>query len=160
MKKNIYIAVFVAAAFVLGYSVNNIAISDTTPKVAVIDATKIVANSSAVKALKAEQEKKVKDIQATLEKAKAEISKETDPAKIAAIEEKYRTQINNQKIALDTEYNQKLTKIDNEIRATVVEKARNLNYDLVLPKNIVYFGGDDITDDVVTSDFVISTVVG
>ena len=107
MKKNIYIAVFVAAAFVLGYSVNNIAISDTTPKVAVIDATKIVANSSAVKALKAEQEKKVKDIQATLEKAKAEISKETDPAKIAAIEEKYRTQINNQKIALDTEYNQK-----------------------------------------------------
>ena len=98
MKKNIYIAVFVAAAFVLGYSVNNIAISDTTPKVAVIDATKIVANSSAVKALKAEQEKKVKDIQATLEKAKAEISKETDPAKIAAIEEKYRTQINNQKI--------------------------------------------------------------
>ena len=143
MKKNIYIAVFVAAAFVLGYSVNNIAISDTTPKVAVIDATKIVANSSAVKALKAEQEKKVKDIQATLEKAKAEISKETDPAKIAAIEEK---QINNQKIALDTEYNQKLTKIDNEIRATVVEKARNLNYDLVLPKNIVYFGGDDITD--------------
>ena len=146
MKKNIYIAVFVAAAFVLGYSVNNIAISDTTPKVAVIDATKIVANSSAVKALKAEQEKKVKDIQATLEKAKAEISKETDPAKIAAIEEKYRTQINNQKIALDTEYNQKLTKIDNEIRATVVEKARNLNYALVLPKNIVYFGGDDITD--------------
>lgn len=146
MKKNIYIAVFVAAAFVLGYSVNNIAISDTTPKVALIDATKIVANSSAVKALKAEQEKKVKDIQATLEKAKAEISKETDPAKIAAIEEKYRTQINNQKIALDTEYNQKLTKIDNEIRATVVEKARNLNYDLVLPKNIVYFGGDDITD--------------
>ena len=146
MKKNIYIAVFVAAAFVLGYSVNNIAISDTTPKVAVIDATKIVANSSAVKALKAEQEMKVKDIQSTLEKAKAEISKETDPAKIAAIEEKYRTQINNQKIALDTEYNQKLTKIDNEIRATVVEKARNLNYDLVLPKNIVYFGGDDITD--------------
>ncbi len=146
MKKNIYIAVFVATAFVLGYSVNNIAISDTAPKVAVIDAATIVANSSAVKALKAEQQEKIKGIQATLDKAKAEISKETDPAKIAAIEEKYRNQINDQKIALDTEYNQKLTKIDSEIRATVVEKARNLNYDLVLPKNIVFFGGDDITD--------------
>ncbi len=147
MKKNIYIAVFVASAFVLGYSVNNIAVSDgTAPKVAVIDATKIVANSSAVKALKAEQETKVKDIQATLNKAKTEISKETDPAKIAAIEEKYRNQINDKKIALDTEYNQKLTKIDTDIRAAVVEKARSLNYDLVLPKNIVYFGGDDITD--------------
>lgn len=146
MKKNIYIAVFTVSAFILGYSVNNIAVSDTTPKVAVIDATKIVANSSAVKALKAEQEKKVKDIQATLEQAKAEISKETDPAKIAVIEEKYRNQINDKKIALDTEYNQKLTRIDSDIRAAVVEKARNLNYDLVLPKNIVYFGGDDITD--------------
>ena len=147
MKKNIYIAVFVVSAFVLGYSVNNIAISDdTSPKVAVIDATKIVTNSSAVKALKAEQETKVKDIQATLDKAKAEIAKETDPAKIAAIEEKYRNQINDKKIALDTEYNQKLTKIDSEIRATVVAKARNLHYDLVLPQNIVYFGGDDITD--------------
>lgn len=146
MKKHFYIAVIIGLSFALGYSVNNIAISDTAPKVAVIDATKIVANSTAVKNLKAEQEGKVKEIQATLDKAKAELSKETDPAKIAAIEEKYRNQINAQKIALDTEYNQKLTKIDNDIRSTVIEKARNLNYDLVLPSNIVYFGGDDITD--------------
>lgn len=146
MRKHFYIAVIAALAFALGYSVNNIAISDTTAKVAVIDATKIVANSSAVKNLKAEQEKKVKEIQATLDKAKAELAKEKDPAKISAIEEKYRNQVNAQKIALDTEYNKKLTQIDNEIRVTVVEKARSLNYDLVLPKNIVYFGGDDITD--------------
>lgn len=146
MKKNIYLAVIIALAFALGYSVNNIAISDTTPKVAVIDAAKIVSNSSAVKALKADQEKKVQEMQATLEKAKAEISKESDPAKISALEEKYRNQINAQKIALDKEYNDKLTKIDSDIRATVVEKARNLNYDLVLPKNVVYFGGDDITE--------------
>lgn len=146
MKKHFYIAVIIGLSFALGYSVNNIAISDTAPKVAVIDATKIVANSTAVKNLKAEQEGKVKEIQATLDKAKAELSKETDPAKIAAIEEKYRNRINAQKIALDTEYNQKLTKIDNDIRSTVIEKARNLNYDLVLPSNVVYFGGDDITD--------------
>lgn len=146
MKRNFYIAVIIGLSFALGYSVNNIAISDTTPKVAVIDAAKILANSTAVKNLKAEQEKKVKEIQNTLDKAKTELSKESDPAKIAAIEEKYRNQVNSQKIALDTEYNKKLTQIDNEIRSTVVEKARNLNYDLVLPKNMVYFGGDDITD--------------
>ena len=146
MKRNFYIAVIIGLSFALGYSVNNIAISDTTPKVAVIDAAKIVANSTAVKNLKAEQEKKVKEIQNTLDKAKTELSKESDPAKIAAIEEKYRNQVNSQKIALDTEYNKKLTQIDNEIRSTVVEKARNLNYDLVLPKNMVKFGGDYITD--------------
>ena len=76
MRKHFYIAVIAALAFALGYSVNNIAISDTTAKVAVIDAAKIAANSSAVKNLKAEQEKKVKEIQATLDKAKAELAKE------------------------------------------------------------------------------------
>ena len=44
-------------AFALGYSVNNIAISDTAPKIAVVDVQKIVANSSQVKQLKADQEK-------------------------------------------------------------------------------------------------------
>lgn len=146
MYKKFHIAVIVALAFGLGYSVNNIAISDTTPKVAVVDATKIVANSSAVKNLRAEQEKKMKEMQTTIEKARTEISKETDSAKIAQLQEKYRTQINQQKIALDTDYNNKLTQIDTDIRNAVVEKAKSLNYDLVLPKNIVFFGGDDITD--------------
>ena len=146
MYKKFHIAVIVALAFGLGYSVNNIAISDTTPKVAVVDATKIVANSSAVKNLRAEQEKKMKEMQTTIEKARTEISKETDSAKIAQLQEKYRNQINQQKIALDTDYNKKLNQIDSDIRNTVVEKAKSMNYDLVLPKNIVFFGGDDITD--------------
>ncbi len=146
MYKKFHIAVIVALAFGLGYSVNNIAISDTTPKVAVVDATKIVANSSAVKNLRAEQEKKMKEMQTIIEKARTEISKETDSAKIAQLQEKYRTQINQQKIALDTDYNKKLNQIDSDIRNTVVEKAKSMNYDLVLPKNIVFFGGDDITD--------------
>ena len=85
-------------------------------------------------------------MQTTIEKARTEISKETDSAKIAQLQEKYRTQINQQKIALDTDYNKKLNQIDSDIRNTVVEKAKSMNYDLVLPKNIVFFGGDDITD--------------
>lgn len=146
MYKKFHIAVIVALAFGLGYSVNNIAISDTAPKVAVVDTTKIVTNSASVKALKADQEKKVKAIQTTIEKARNEISKETDPIKIAQLEEKYRNDINQQKIALDTDYNKRLTEIDTDIKKTVAEKAKGMNYDLVLPKNIVYFGGDDITD--------------
>jgi len=146
MYKKFHIAVIVALAFGLGYSVNNIAISDTTPKIAVVDTTRIVNNSASVKALKADQEKKVKAMQATIEKARAEISKETDPAKLAQLEEKYRNQINQQKIVLDTEYNKRLNEIDTEIKNTVASKAKGMNYNLVLPKNIVFFGGDDITD--------------
>ena len=133
-------------AFALGYSINNIAISDTAPKIAVVDVQKIVANSSQVKQLKADQEKKLGEMQKTIQQAQAEISKEKDPAKITALEEKYRNQINDQKVALDKDYNDKLTKIDSEIRSAVVEKAKSLNYNLVLPKSMVFYGGEDITD--------------
>lgn len=146
MKRNFYIVVITVLAFALGYSVNNIAISDTAPKVAVVDAAMLLENSSAVKNLKADQEKKVVEMQKTLEKARADIAKETDATKVSALQEKYRKQINDQKLALDTDYNNKMSKIDADIKAVISEKAKTMNYDLVLPKNIVFFGGDDITN--------------
>lgn len=152
MAKKISFLFICLMAFALGYSINNIAISDTAPKVAVVDVQQLVANSVQVKQLRTEQESKVKQMQATIDKARAEISKETDPNKIAALEEKYRNQINEQKVALDKEYNDKLVKIDSDIRAAVIEKARGLNYSLVLPKNMVLFGGDDITE-IIAKDF-------
>ena len=119
-------------------------------KVAIVDIQKIVSNSSEIKALKTDQEKQVQAMQATIDKARAEISKEKDPAKIAQLEEKYRNEINQQKLALDTSYNSKLTAIDNKIKTAVIEKARSMNYNIVLPKNTVLYGGDDITDQVST----------
>ena len=152
MKKKIFGVLVVITAFVAGYSINNIAVSGTNPeyKVAIVDIQKIVSNSSEIKALKTDQEKQVQAMQAKIDKARAEISKEKDPAKIAQLEEKYRNEINQQKLALDTSYNSKLTAIDNKIKTAVIEKARSMNYNIVLPKNTVLYGGDDITDQVST----------
>ena len=148
MYKKINVAFLVALAFGIGYSVNNIAISDTNLKIAVVDTTKIIANSSEVKNLKAEQQAKMKEMQNTLEKARTEIAKETDPDKAAKLEEKYREEINKQKISLDSNYNKKVSDLDNKIRVAIVERAKNMNYDLVLPKDIVFWGGEDITSAV------------
>lgn len=146
MSKKISFLFICLMSFALGYSINNLAISDPAPKVAVVDVQQLIKNSSQVKQLQTEQNAKIKGMQNTIDKARTEISKETDPNKIASLEEKYRQEINNQKLALDKEYNDKLMKIDNDIRTTVIEKARSLNYNLVLPKNMVFFGGDDITE--------------
>lgn len=134
----------------MGYSINNIAVSKAQPeyKIATVDIQKIVANSTEIKSLKAEQEKQMQNMQSTIDKARTEISKEQDPVKIAQLEEKYRNEINNQKLALDTSYNTKVKAIDSKIKTAVVEKARSMNYNIVLPKNTVLFGGDDITDEV------------
>lgn len=151
MKKQIFIlSSAVVISLVMGYSINNIAISKAQPeyKIATVDIQKIVANSTEIKSLKAEQEKQMQNMQSTIDKARTEISKEQDPVKIAQLEEKYRNEINNQKLALDTSYNTKVKAIDSKIKTAVVEKARSMNYNIVLPKNTVLFGGDDITDEV------------
>lgn len=140
MKNKILATLIVISAFIAGYSINSIAISNTTPeyKIAVVDIATILKNSKEINALKLEQEKQMQNMQATIDKAKAEISKEQDPVKIAQLEEKYRNEINKQKLALDTSYNNKLTAIDNKIKTAVVEKARSMNYNMVLPKILYY----------------------
>lgn len=150
MRKKIITGALIVAAFVGGYSINSIAVSNTNPdyRVAVVDIAEVIANSSEIKAIKTEQEKQVLAMQSTIDKARQDITKEKDPVKIAQLEEKYRKQINDQKLALDAEYNKKLTAIDSKIKTAVVEKARSMNYNMVLPKNTVLFGGDDITEQV------------
>ncbi len=152
MKKKILATAAVITAFAIGYSINSIAVSNTAPeyKIAVVDIQQIVANSSEIKSLKLDQEKQMQNMQSTIEKARTEISKEKDPAKISQLEDKYRNEINKQKLALDASYNDKLKAIDSKIKTAVVEKARSMHYNLVLPKNTVLFGGDDITDQVAT----------
>ncbi len=152
MYKKAGITLAIISAMVIGFSLNNIAISDTTDfRVAVVDIKELVSKSQEIKKLKTDQENKINQMQQTVEKARTEIAKETDPAKIAALEEKYRKEVNAQKLTLDSEYNSKLTKIDNNIKTIVIEKARSMNYNLVLPKNFVLYGGDDITAEVAKS---------
>ncbi len=152
MKKKILATLIVIGSFVAGYSINSIAVSNTNPeyRIAVVDIQQIVANSKEITALKLDQQKQMQNMEATIEKARTEISKEKDPAKISQLEEKYRNEINKEKLALDKSYNDKLTAIDSKIKTAVVEKARSMNYNMVLPKNTVLFGGDDITDQVAT----------
>jgi len=151
MKKHLWLVAICIIAFVAGYSINSKAISDTGYRVAVVDVQSLIQKSSQVNTLKADQDKKLNEMKATVDKARQDISKETDPVKIAQLEEKYRNDINNQKLALDNEYNSKLKQIDNNIKSIVVEKAREMKYSLVLPKSIVLFGGDDITAEVAKS---------
>ena len=151
MKKNLLLIAICIIAFVTGYSINSKAISDTGYRVAVVDVQSLIQKSSQVNSLKADQDKKLDEMKATVDKARQDISKETDPNKIAQLEEKYRNEINNQKLALDNEYNTKLKQIDSNIKSIVVEKAKEMKYNLILPKSIVLFGGDDITLEIAKS---------
>lgn len=146
-KKIIGIALF---AFVLGISTNNFASSSVPAnyKVAVVDVQKVVTSSKQVATLKTEQAKKMEEIKNMLDKAQAEISKETDKNKKAALIKKYENDISYVKNTNDKNYAKKLTEIDKSISKTIQTESKKAGYDLVLAKGVVLYGGTDITDSI------------
>ncbi len=153
MNKKFLVAVCLLAAIILGVSINNIALSSGTGemRVATVDLSQLITNSASVKALKSTHEKQLSEIEKTLEQARLEIANETNPDKIAQLEEKYRKDVSDKKFQMDKMYNDKLMEIDKNIKAQVAQKAKEMNYNVVLPKNMVLYGGEDITDKIAKS---------
>ena len=112
-------------------------------KIAVVDIQKVVAASSQVKALKASQDAKNKELTAFIKNAQADVNKQTDAKKKKSLAESYEKQLKQKK-----EYTTKLKAADANITAQIGKKATELGYTMVLPKSAVVWGGDDITDTI------------
>ena len=117
-------------------------------KIAVVDIQKIVAASSQVKALKASQEAKNKELTAFIKKAQEDVNKQTDAAKKKSLAQSYEKQLVSKREANLKDYTAKLKAADASITAQIGKKATELGYTMVIPKSSVVFGGDDITDTI------------
>ena len=117
-------------------------------KVAVVDVQKVVTSSKQVATLKNEQTKKMEEIKNMVNKAQADISKETDNKKKEALIKKYENDIAYVKNTNDKNYAKKLAEIDKSISKTIQTESKKAGYDLVLAKGIVLYGGTDITDSI------------
>ena len=135
-------------AFVLGLSINNYALSNITSNIAVVDVAEVVSNSAQVKALKKEQETKTKELITFIEKARKDIASTTDVNKKKTLEEKYTKEFTAKKDAQEKVYLEKLAEIDKSVSAQIETAAKAHNYDIVLSKNAVLYGGNDITSEV------------
>lgn len=136
------------SAFVIGLSLNNIAVSDVTSKIATVDVADVVNSSGQVQALKKEQQAKAKEIMTFVEKARKDVASTTDTKKKQALEDKYNKELSNKKQAMDKNYATKLETIDKSISAQIASQAKLGGYDIVLAKGVVLYGGTDITDAV------------
>lgn len=148
MKQSIKYFALGLSAFVIGMSVNNYAISDVTNRIAVVDVQKVVASSAQVKALKADREAKLNDLATFVQTARTNVSKEKDATKKKALEAKYNKELNAKRNAIQKDYTNKLTNIDKSISATIAQKAKAANYNMVLAKGVVLYGGEDITAEI------------
>ena len=139
------------SAFIIGMSVNNFAVSNVPSKIAVVDVQKVVASSGQVKALKADREAKIKDLANFVKTARANVGKETNADKKKALEAKYNKELNAKRDAIQKDYAKKLANIDKNISAVIADKAKAANYDIVLAKGVVLYGGSDITAEITKS---------
>lgn len=143
MKKSL---LFMAAALVLS-TVSAFA----EDKIAVVDLQQIVSNSSQVKALKQEHNRKVSELDKILVNARGEIANETDQAKVLLLEDKYMKEFASKKEALERDYNNRLSAIEKNIKNEITKKAQKDGYDYVFAKSVVLFGGKDITNEIVNN---------
>lgn len=150
MKKNFKFISVGVCAFLLGVGINNVALSDiANTKIAVVDVQKVVASSAQVKALKSEQQQKVRKLQTFVEEAKKSVAGTNDAAKKKALEDKYNKELRSKTAALEADYAKRLKDIDKSISNTISAQAKAKNYNIVLAKGVVLYGGDDITADII-----------
>lgn len=143
MKKYLNILAIIAA-FSIGLGFNNLAMSDVPSKIAVVDVNKVVSTSSQVMALKKEQQLKTEDLQKWIKTAQADVEKQSTKEgkeKLA----KYDTELKKKQSAIQKSYTDKLQVIDKNISKLIADEAKAKGYDIVLAKNVVLYGGDDIT---------------
>lgn len=151
MNKNVKLLAAIAAAFAIGFSANNFAMSDVPSnfKVAVVDVQQVVASSAQVKALKKEQQAKTEEVIKYIDKARKDVASVSDEKKKKALEDKYNKELVTKRETLEKDYATKLQAIDKNISSTIETQAKAKNYNVVLAKGVVLYGGDDITADIV-----------
>lgn len=150
MKNSLKFLTVALAAFAIGLSTGNYAISNvpTNYKVAIVDVQKVVANSAQVKSLKEEQKRKTQELAKFIDTAKASLAKEKDAKKKKALEDKYNKEFQTKRAAIAKNYETKLLAIDKSITAVIDANAKKNGYNLVLAKGAVLSGGTDITTEI------------
>lgn len=135
------------AAFAIGMGFNNIAMSDIPAnyKVAVVDVNAVVSKSAQVQALKKEQQTKLQELQKWLNNARTDVAKQSTDENKQKLAKKYDAEFAKKQEAIKKNYATKLQAIDKSISETIATEAKAKNYNLVLSKGMVLYGGDDIT---------------
>ena len=119
-----------------------------TNNIAVVDVQSIVNSSAQVKALKEAQTKKVQELNLWLQNAQNEVNAEQDKERQQALLQKYNAEFALKRRDIALQYQQELQIVSNNISQTIAEEAVKKGYSMVVAKNLVIYGGLDITEDI------------
>jgi len=144
IKKYYKQALVVLIAFVLGCGLCCLCCSSS--RIATIDVARIAANSSALAELNQKQQKDMLELQKWIKDAQADVKKQKSKQQRDELTQKYDEELMQKQQALQQEYSTALKNIDAEMSAMIQKKAKAKGYNVVLTKDSVVTGGQDITD--------------
>lgn len=142
MKKLLtYLSVLILSSITLS--------ANAIEKVAVVNIPAVVNASSQVKSLKLEQQAKLKELEAWLVTVKSDVERQSTKENKEKLIKKYDAEFAKKQVEIRTNYAKKLQEIDKNINNIVIKIAKQKGYDMVISKNTVLYGGDDITKDII-----------
>ncbi|MBQ8677429.1 MAG: OmpH family outer membrane protein [Alphaproteobacteria bacterium] len=119
-----------------------------TNSIAVVDVQAIVNSSAQVKALRETQASKIKELNLWLQNAQNEVNAEQDKERQQALLQKYNAEFVLKKRDIAVQYQQELKTVGDSITQTVADEAKKKGFSMVIAKNIVIYGGEDITEEI------------
>lgn len=119
-----------------------------TNNIAVVDIQAIVNSSAQVKALREAQVTKVNELNSWLQNAQNEVNAEQDKERQQALLQKYNAEFALKRRDISLQYQQELKTVSDNISQTVANEAKKKGFSMVIAKNIVVFGGEDITEEI------------
>jgi Skp family chaperone for outer membrane proteins len=149
--KNLKTFAVVLGSVFIGATFSSFAMSASSyspAKIAVVDVPAVVASSGEVNKLKDTQKGKIEELTDFIKKAKADIDSTKDANQKKKLENGYNKELKERKNKIDKDYITTLSGIEKSISAVIAKKAKEDNYQIVLSKGIVLYGGDDITSDI------------
>jgi DNA phosphorothioation-dependent restriction protein DptG len=146
--KRISVLLMIIVALAIGFGAGYWCQCFNNKQLAIVDVAAVVNRSEQVQALKAEQTQKTQELTQWLQNAQNDVKKETDKDKQKALLQKYNEEFSSKAETMKQEYADKVQSIEASITKTIVSTAKEKGYKYVVPKGIMLYGGDDITDAV------------
>lgn len=114
-----------------------------------IDYKKVIDNCSQAKNALAQAKVNEADLQQFLAKSQKQL-KSTKKTEQKALQEKYAKEFQTKKLTYSKDFAQKWKAVNTKIDNAIKECARKKSVDVVLSKGTIFYGGIDLTQDVIT----------
>ena len=146
MKKTI-LSALLALSLMIGITES----ANAEQKIAVINIAAVMEQSAQIQALNKEQQAKINNLEKWLETVKKDIDKQQTKEGKEKLFNKYQAEYLKKKTDIISGGQIKMQSISDNIMSTIQKQAESKGYNMIISKNIVLYGGEDITEDVINA---------